>query len=115
MPVPPTSRYFHVASNARAVRLKCSSGTVISVAATAACVPAATRTPRWRRAAGWRRERFLSFAQRSQFSRVERVELALDAVHDDADDENCDGEVEQNPRFHQQRRRVNEQQTEQVN
>ncbi len=36
MPVPPTSRYFHDASNARAVPLKCSSGTVTSVVASAA-------------------------------------------------------------------------------
>jgi len=36
MPVPPMSRYFHDASNARDVPLKCSSGTVMSVAASAA-------------------------------------------------------------------------------
>ena len=31
MPVPPTSRYFQVASKARGVPLKCSSGTAASV------------------------------------------------------------------------------------
>jgi hypothetical protein len=33
MPVPPTSRYFQVASNAREVPLKWSSGTAVSVTA----------------------------------------------------------------------------------
>ena len=36
MPVPPTSRYFHVASKARGVPLKCSSGTAASVTASVA-------------------------------------------------------------------------------
>ena len=36
MPVPPTSRYFHVASKARGVLLKCSSGTEHNVKASVA-------------------------------------------------------------------------------
>ena len=36
MPVPPTSRYFHVASKARGVLLKCSSGTEHKVTASVA-------------------------------------------------------------------------------
>ena len=39
---------------------------------------------------------------------------ALDAIDDDADDEHAHGEVEQDARFHEQRRRMDEQQAEQV-
>src|SRR5688572_7292698 len=86
-----------------------------SATATVAFARSARRLRRLPRAEELLRERVLSFAQRSQFPRVQRVELALDAVHDDANDEHGDGEVEENSRFDDQWSRVNQQQAEQVN
>ena len=56
----------------------------------------------------------ISFVQRREFAGVEGVEGSLDAVNDDADDEDADSDVEQNAEFDQDRGGADEQQAREV-